>query len=101
MTKTLYPYRLISSYADAETSTGLYDEEFQFLEQADYDLEFAGAALLGFDARQLCSLSTLGRVRNILAQLDFAERLAERIRLSRWPLRPERLPRILSVLLRS
>jgi hypothetical protein len=31
---------------------------------------------------------------------DFADRLGERIRLSRWPLQPERLSRILSVLLR-
>jgi predicted nucleotidyltransferase len=93
-------YRLISSYADAGNLDRLYDEQIQFLETADHDIEFAGAALLGFDALQLCSPGTLARLRDILAQPDFAERLAERVRLSRWPLQPERLPRILSVLLR-
>ena len=31
----------------------LYDEAIQLLEQAGYDIELGGAALLGFDARQL------------------------------------------------
>lgn len=97
---TLDLYRLIASYADAGNLDRLYGEEIQFLEAADHDIEFAGAALLGFDARQLCSPGTLARARDILAQPDFMERLAERVRLSRWPLQPERLPRILSVLLR-
>ncbi len=91
-------YRLISTYGDAGNLDRLYGEEIQFLEWASHDLELAGASLLGFDARQLCSADTLGKLRNLLAMTNFVERLAERIRLSRWPLQPEQLPRILSLL---
>jgi predicted nucleotidyltransferase len=93
-------YRLISSYADAGNLDRLYGEEIHFLEAADYDLEFAGAALLGFDARQLCSPGTLAKVRDLLTLPNFLETLAERIRISKWPLQHEQLSRILSVLLR-
>src|SRR5580692_3977107 len=93
-------YRVISTYADAGNFDRLYDEAIQLLEQAEYDIELGGAALLGFDARQLCSPDTLAKVRILLAQPNFADKLAERIRLSRWPLQPEQLLRVLSVLLR-
>jgi predicted nucleotidyltransferase len=93
-------YRIISSYADAGNFDRLYDKEFQFLEQADYDIEFAGAALLGFDARQICSPDTLAKVRDLLSLPNFVETLAKQIRISKWPLQPEQLSRILSVLLR-
>jgi predicted nucleotidyltransferase len=93
-------YRVISSYADAGNFDRLYDEKIQFLDAADHDIEFAGAALLGFDARQLCSLGTLAKVRELLVLPNFAETLAERIRISKWPLQPEQLSRILLILLR-
>ena len=93
-------YRVISTYADAGNFDRLYDEATQLLEQAEYDIELGGAALLGFDARQLCSPHTLAKVRILLALPNFAEKLAERIRLSKWPLQPERLLRVLSVLSR-
>ena len=93
-------YRVISTYAEAGNFDRLYDEAIQLLEQAEYDIELGGAALLGFDARQLCSPDTLAKVRILLAQPNFADKLAERIRLSRWPLQPEQLLRVLSVLLR-
>jgi predicted nucleotidyltransferase len=54
-------YRVISSYADAGNFDRLFDAETHFLEQADHDIEFAGAALLGFDACQLCSPAHLRR----------------------------------------
>jgi predicted nucleotidyltransferase len=93
-------YRVISSYTDAGNFDRLYDEEIQFLEEADHDIEFAGAALLGFDALQFCSPGTLAKVRDLLALPNFVETLAERIRISKWPLQPEQLSRILSVLLK-
>lgn len=93
-------YRVISIYADAGNFDRLYDEATQLLEQAEYDIELGGAALLGFDARQLCSPHTLAKVRILLALPNFAEKLAARIRLSKWPLQPERLLRVLSVLSR-
>jgi predicted nucleotidyltransferase len=93
-------YRMIFSYADAGNLDWLYNEEIQILEEADHNAEFAGAALLGFDTHQLCSPGAFARVRDILTKPDFADRLAEQVRLSRWPFQPEQLPRILSVLLR-
>jgi predicted nucleotidyltransferase len=88
-------YRVISTYADAGNLDRLYDDKFPFLEQANYDIELAGAALLGFDARQLCSTGTLGKVSNLLLTGSFVDRLAERVRLSRWPFEPKQLSRIL------
>ena len=93
-------YRVISSYADAGNFDRLFDAETHFLEQADHDIEFAGAALLGFDARQLCSPGTLAKVCELLLLPNFVETLAERVRISKWPLQPEQLSRTLSVLLR-
>ncbi|HEX3473278.1 MAG TPA: nucleotidyl transferase AbiEii/AbiGii toxin family protein, partial [Silvibacterium sp.] len=49
-------YRIISTYADAGNLDRLYGEEIRFIEQAGYDPDLAGAALLGSDARQLCSI---------------------------------------------
>jgi predicted nucleotidyltransferase len=68
------------------------------LEQSGFDIELAGAALLGFDARKLCSTETLAKVGKLLDSASSIEKLAERIRLSRWPLDPEQLPRVFSVL---
>jgi predicted nucleotidyltransferase len=93
-------YRVISTYADAGNVDRLYGEEIRFLEEVRYDLELAGAALLGFDARQLCSTETLMKVRKLIGMANSVERLAERIRLSRFPLQPEELSRILAVLSR-
>lgn len=93
-------YRTIATYADAGNLDRLYGSEIPFLEQSGFDIELAGAALLGFDARQICSDETLDKVRKLLAMANFVERLAEHIRLSRFPLQPEQLPEILSILSR-
>src|SRR5260370_39420736 len=44
-------YRVISTYADAGNTDRLYDSEISLLELLNYDLELAGAALAGRDAR--------------------------------------------------
>lgn len=93
-------YRLISSYADAGNLDRLYGEQDQLMEQAEHDIELAGAALLGFDARRLCSADTLNKIRDLFAAANFTERLAERVRLSKWPFEPEQLPRIRLILTR-
>jgi predicted nucleotidyltransferase len=69
----LYP--VITSYADAGDFDRLHHEEVQFLEQAEHDIEFAGAALLGLDARQHCSPGTLANVGDLLALPNFVEML--------------------------
>jgi predicted nucleotidyltransferase len=93
-------YRIITTYADAGNLDRLYGNEIRFLEQSGFDIELAGAALLGFDARQICSAETLEKVRKLLSMSNSVERLAERVRLSRFPLEPEQLPEILSILSR-
>jgi predicted nucleotidyltransferase len=92
-------YRVISTYADAGNNDRLYDSEIGLLEEANYDLELAGAALAGGDSRKLSSPSTLTGLRTLSMRADFIDNLAERIRASRWPLQPEQLPRIRSMLL--
>jgi predicted nucleotidyltransferase len=91
-------YRVISTYADASNTDRLYESEISLLEQVNYDLELAGAALAGRDARQLSSDATLKRLRTFSTS-DFVDALAERIRASRWPFEPEQLPRIRTMLL--
>jgi predicted nucleotidyltransferase len=51
-------YRVLSTYADAGNLDRLYGEEIRLLEQACYDLELAGAALLAHDVKQLASAAT-------------------------------------------
>jgi predicted nucleotidyltransferase len=91
-------YRVISTYADAGNIDRIYDFETPILEQVNHDLELAGAALAGRDARKLSSSTTLARLSTLLTS-DFMDALAERIRVSRWPLEPEQLSRILAMLL--
>jgi hypothetical protein len=90
-------YRVIATYADAGNTDRLYDSEIPLLEQVNYDLELAGAALAGRDARQLSGPATLTRLGTFLVS-DFMDMLAERIRASRWPLEPEQLPRLRTML---
>jgi predicted nucleotidyltransferase len=72
----------------------LYEDAILLLEEEGHDLELAGAALLGLDARRLCNPATMLKLRELFAQADFAERIAERVRVSRFPMEPERLARI-------
>jgi predicted nucleotidyltransferase len=75
-----------------------YNSEIGLLEQVNYDLELAGAALAGRDGRQLSGPATLAKLRTLLTA-DFMEALAERIRVSRWLLEPEQLSRVRAMLL--
>jgi predicted nucleotidyltransferase len=72
----------------------LYEDEIDLLEEVGHDLELAEAALLGLDARRLCSPATTVKLRELFVETDFAEKIAERIRVSRFPLDPERLGRV-------
>lgn len=92
-------YRVISTYADSGNMDRLYDSEIALLERAEYDLELAGAALAGRDGRQLSSSATLTKLHTLLTPVDFMDTLAERIRTSRWPLEPEQLQRVRTMLL--
>jgi len=91
-------YRVISTFADAGNLDRLYDSATGLLEKFGHDLELAGAALAGEDGRRLSSAATLTRLRTLITA-DFIDALAERVRASRWPLQPELLPRVRTVLL--
>jgi predicted nucleotidyltransferase len=92
-------YLVIFTYADAGNIDRLYDSEIALLEQVNYDLELAGAALVGRDGRQLSSRATLEKVLTIFTPADFTDALAEHIRASRWPLEPQQLSRVRTMLL--
>lgn len=87
-------YRLMSTYADAGNLDRLYDEDLELLEQTGYDLELAGAALLGTDAHQLCSPPTLKKLQSFVRTPDAIDILSERIARSIWPMQVAQVPRI-------
>jgi predicted nucleotidyltransferase len=91
-------YRVISKYADAGNEDRLYEPGSPYMEKFNYDPEFAGAALAGEDSRVLLSAATVTKLRTLLATADFSDTLAERIRTSRWPFQPEKLPHVRAVL---
>lgn len=91
-------YRVISTYADAGNEDRLYDPGSPHMENFKYDMEFAGAALAGEDGRKLTGVTTITKLRTLVATKDFIDHLAERIRASRWQFDPEKLPHVRSVL---
>lgn len=59
-------YRLLMAYADAGNTDRLYENEMDLLEAVGFDLQLAGAELLGRDAAHLCSPSALALIRSVL-----------------------------------
>lgn len=59
-------YRLLTSYADAGNTDRLYEHEMDLLEAAGFDIQVAGAELLGRDVVHLCSPSALSLIRSAL-----------------------------------
>ena len=47
-------YQLLTAYADAGNIDRIYDQEMALLEAVDFDMELAGAELLGRDRRRYC-----------------------------------------------
>ena len=68
-------YRLLTAYPDAGNADRLYEHEMDLLEAVGFDLQLAGAELLGHDVVQLCSSPVLARVRSILQSEQTFERL--------------------------
>jgi len=69
-------YRLLTAYADAGNTDRLYENEMDLLEAAGFDVELAGAQLLGRDVGHLCSPSVLLLIRSILESEEILDRLA-------------------------
>ena len=68
-------YRLFITYAAAGNTDRLYDHKMDLLEAVGFDMELAGAELLGRDVAQLCSPSVLVQVRSLLKSEPDLERL--------------------------
>ncbi|QOY94780.1 nucleotidyl transferase AbiEii/AbiGii toxin family protein [Massilia sp. UMI-21] len=58
---------VLRSYHQAGQFDRLYDEALDLLEQYDYELELAGAALLGSDAQRDIAVDVLAQVRQVFA----------------------------------
>jgi len=72
-------YRLLTAYADAGNTDRLYDHEMELLEAVGFDMELAGAELLGRDVARICSPPTLDQVRSLVrSELDL-ERLVNQM----------------------
>lgn len=69
-------YRLLTAYADAGNTDRLYDHEMELLEAVGFEMQVAGAELLGRDVARLCSHSALARIRSVLDSEPTFERLA-------------------------
>ncbi|HXS93142.1 MAG TPA: nucleotidyl transferase AbiEii/AbiGii toxin family protein [Candidatus Limnocylindrales bacterium] len=59
-------YRLLTSYADAGNTDRLYENEMNLLEAVGFEMELAGAELLGRDVAQLSSPPALVLIRSVL-----------------------------------
>jgi predicted nucleotidyltransferase len=68
-------YRLLTSYADAGNTDRLYDAELDLLEAAKFDMQLAGAELLGRDVAAICDAQILKQVQSVLAVESNRERL--------------------------
>ena len=68
-------YRLLTAYADAGNIDRLYDQELDLLEAVNFDMELAGAELLGRDVAGIGSSQVMDRVRSLVTSGPDHERL--------------------------
>lgn len=72
-------YTLLSTYADAGNTDRLYSEELSLLETAEFDLELAGAQLLGQDVARICEAECLRTIDGILQSEQLTEQMIMQI----------------------
>ncbi len=70
-------YRLLTAYADAGNTDRLYDNEMDLLEAVGFDMQLAGAELLGRDVAHLCAPGAMTRIRSVLESERTFERLVD------------------------
>ncbi|MGA2185338.1 MAG: nucleotidyl transferase AbiEii/AbiGii toxin family protein [Bryobacteraceae bacterium] len=68
-------HRLLTTYADAGNADRLYGDELDLLENAGFDMELAGAELLGRDVASICETPVLEQIRSLLTSERNRERL--------------------------
>ncbi|HSU69643.1 MAG TPA: nucleotidyl transferase AbiEii/AbiGii toxin family protein, partial [Tepidisphaeraceae bacterium] len=68
-------YRLLTAYPDAGNTDRLYNEEMDLLEAVEFDMQLAGAELLGRDVGHLCAPATITLIRSVLESEQTFEHL--------------------------
>lgn len=68
-------YRLLATYSEAGNFDRLYDQEPALLEAVEFDLELAGAELLGRDVARICPAPTLEQARSWLTSPRLLDQL--------------------------
>ena len=68
-------YRLLTAYAHAGNTHRLYDQEMDLLEAVGFDMQLAGAELLGRDVGHLCAPAAITLIRPVLESEQTFERL--------------------------
>ena len=69
----------MTAFADAGNTDRLYDQEMDLLEAVAFDMELAGAELLGRDVVAICSKPVLDQVRSIVTSEQNRERLVNQM----------------------
>jgi len=72
-------YRLITAYAEAGNTDRLYEDEMDLLQAVAFDMELAGAELLGRDVVSLCSPRALDQIRSLIESESEIERLTNQM----------------------
>jgi predicted nucleotidyltransferase len=72
-------YRLLTAYAEAGNMDRLYEYELDLLESVEFDMELAGAELLGRDVARLGSPIVLAQIRFLLDSNVALERLVRQM----------------------
>ena len=72
-------YRLFITYAAAGNTDRLYDHKMDLLEAVGFDMELAGAELLGRDVARVCSPPVLVHIRSLLKSESEIERLVKQM----------------------
>ena len=72
-------YRLLTAYADAGNTDRLYDHEIDLLEAVGFDMELAGAELLGRDVARASSAVPLDQIRFLIKSERELERLTNQM----------------------
>jgi predicted nucleotidyltransferase len=72
-------YRLVTSYANAGNADRIYNTEMNLLEAVGYDMELAGAELLGRDVRGVASSRVFEQIRLVLKSESDLERLVNQM----------------------
>ncbi|HWZ42830.1 MAG TPA: nucleotidyl transferase AbiEii/AbiGii toxin family protein [Candidatus Saccharimonadales bacterium] len=71
-------FQILRHYAVSGNEERLYTDEVATLERLDFDLDLAGARLLGTDAARLATVATAARIRDLLAAEPDVEDLTTR-----------------------